>query len=59
LNIRVVIVYNMYCVTLSQNLNIRVLIVFHSFQLRQWPGVYGDNERIAFNIPSWNTTTYV
>ena len=27
--------------------------------LRQWPGVYGDNERIAFNIPSWNTTTYV
>ena len=31
LNIRVVIVYNMYCVTLSQNLNIRVLIVYLHF----------------------------
>jgi len=30
-NIRVVIVYNMYCVTLSQNLNIRVLIVYLHF----------------------------
>jgi hypothetical protein len=51
--------HNISCVTLSQHLNIRVLIVFYSFQLRQWTGVYGDNERIAFNIPSWNTTTYV
>jgi len=31
LNIRVVIVYNMNCVTLSHNLNIRVLIVYLHF----------------------------
>ena len=31
LNIRVVIVYNIYCVTLSQNLNIHVLIVYLHF----------------------------
>jgi hypothetical protein len=31
LNIRVVSVYNMYCITLSQNLSIRVLIVYLHF----------------------------
>jgi hypothetical protein len=31
LNIRVETVYSLYCVTLSQNLNIRVLIVYLNF----------------------------
>ena len=55
LNIRVVIVYNMNCVTLSQNLSIRVLIVYLHFSyatdqecmvtMKVFPSTFHRNQR--------------